>query len=84
MQITKRLKVYKYFSFYREELKAKEKAILVQMMKDKKTSIDETDQTKKNESVIFKAKPVPEHVKRPLFRKMVQDHPSRYSNKLIS
>ena len=58
----------------REEQKAKEKAILRTMLGEKK----DEEETPVN---TFKAKPVPEHVKQPLFRQMVSEHPSRYMDK---
>ena len=60
---------------FREETKAKEKAILEAMMKDKGSKEIDGD---KDDCKIFKAKPVPEHVGKPLFRQMVQEHPSRF------
>ena len=51
----------------------KEKAILEEMMKDQQNeTCDDSDET-----VEFKAKPVPEHVRKPIFSKMVEKHPNR-------
>ena len=73
---------YKYFissiynlqlSIFREEMKAKEKALLEEMLKGQK----EQETSDSDETIEFKAKPVPEHVMKPIFSKMVEKHPHR-------
>ena len=54
-------------------MKSKEKAILKEMMKDQK----ENEVSNSDETFEFKAKPVPEHVRKPVFSKMVEKNPNR-------
>ena len=56
----------------REEVKAKEKAILQEMLKK-----PNNDELELDEGFIFKAKPVPNHVKKPLFGQMARKNPNR-------
>ena len=59
----------------REEVKAKEKAILKEMLQNNQNTGDELEL---DEQFIFKAKPVPSHVKKPLFGQMARKNPSRF------
>ena len=58
----------------REEVKAKEKAILQEMLKKPNNDNDELEL---DDGFIFKAKPVPNHVKKPLFGQMARKNPNR-------
>ena len=63
-----------YFFLIREEMKSKEKEILREMMKNQEENENESSE----EIVVeFKAKPVPSHVRRPIFSEMVEKHPNR-------
>ena len=61
-------------SFFREEMKSKEKEILREMMKNQEENENESSE---EITVEFKAKPVPSHVRRPIFSAMVEKHPNR-------
>ena len=55
-------------------MKSKEKEILREMMKNQEENENESSE----EIVVeFKAKPVPSHVRRPIFSEMVEKHPNR-------
>ena len=54
-------------------MKAKEKAILQSMLIYEPKSEDENEEN----STQFKATPVPDHVRKPLFGQMLQKHPAR-------
>jgi len=57
---------------YREEEKLREKALVQDLINANKTdSSDDYDEDLYKDKFIFKAKPVPSHVKRNLFKKMV-------------
>ena len=56
---------------YREEEKLRERALVQDLIDANKTDSDDYDEDLYKDKFIFKAKPVPSHVKRNLFKKMV-------------
>ena len=71
--------------YYRDEEKLKEKALLNDLVNKSKNAENEWDEENTNseliteEKYIFKAKPVPNHVKKNLLKKMMEEHPQRFS-----
>ncbi len=67
----------------REEEKAREKEILRKMLEESNKANNEDGGGDSNDDdarrVHFKAKPVPDHVRKPLFRNMLREQPSRYN-----
>ena len=61
---------FMYFN-YREEEKLRERALVQDLIDANKTDSDDYDEELYKDKFIFKAKPVPSHVKRNLFKKMV-------------
>ena len=70
--------------YYRDEEKLKEKALLNDLVNKSKNAENEWDEENTNseliteEKYIFKAKPVPNHVKKNLLKKMMEEHPQRF------
>ena len=69
--------------YYRDEEKLKEKALLNDLVNNKNKNAEneweENNSDLTTEKYIFKAKPVPNHVKKNLLKKMMEEHPQRFS-----
>ena len=63
--------MYCMYFHYREEEKLRERALVQDLIDANKTDSDDYDEDLYKEKYVFKAKPVPSHVRRNLFKKMV-------------
>ena len=67
--------------YYRDEEKLAEKALLNDLVNNKNNAENEWEENNSDlitEKYIFKAKPVPNHVKKNLLQKMMEEHPQRF------
>ena len=68
--------------YYRDEEKLKERALLNDLVNKNKSAENEWEENNSEliteEKYIFKAKPVPNHVKKNLLKKMMEEHPQRF------
>ena len=70
---------------FREEAKAKDRRIMMELLGENAPSKnvgaaaveDESDEEDPPASVNFRAKPVPEHTRQPVFQNMVREQPKR-------
>ena len=67
---------------FREEAKAKDRRIMMELLGENAPSKnvgveDESDEEEPPAAVNFRAKPVPEHTRQPVFQNMVREQPKR-------
>ena len=72
---------------FREEAKAKDRRIMMELLGENAPSKidgaaaaaveDESDEEEPTAAVNFRAKPVPEHTRQPVFQNMVREQPKR-------